>query len=144
MTVKRCPSLQNLLTLFENESIQKIKYQDIIYYKFDRDETIESDDSIYIDFFKAMSEMERLDWTFQRNYIGFHNKRKEELVQFIRIDKNKWYADIPIDRKKHWDRYYWASLSDNKTVASMMRLFFEEMPWFGMLEWKMKRYKQIC
>ena len=129
-------------TLEDQNDLQNTKYQNIIYYKYDRDELVESANNIHIDFFKAMSEMEKLDWVFQQNYIGFENKRKHELVQFIRQDKNRWYAEIPMNYGINWDGYCWIAYSDNETVSNMMKLFFEEMPWFGMLDWKMRRYSK--
>jgi len=128
-------------TLEDQNNIQNTKYQDVIYYKHDRDELVESIDNIHIDFFKAMSEMEKLDWTFLPNYIGFKNKRKNEMVQFIRLGRNEWYTDIPINSGKNWDGYYWASYSDNKTTSEMLRLFFEEVSWVGMLSWKMRKVR---
>jgi len=122
------------------KTLDDVKYQDISYYKQNGDEIIESDDHNQIDFIKAISEMEKLDWKLF-NYIGFHNHKNQDLVQFIRKNENNWYAEVPINHGKNWDWYYWAAEADNETIASMMRLFFEEVPWFGMLSWKMGRAK---
>ncbi len=122
----------------EQKEIIDTKYQDITYYKQNSSEIIGHAKLVSIDFLKAMSEMEKLDWnTF--NHIGFKNHTTEELVQFIRKEENKWYADVPIDNGANWDGYCWGAYSDNKTISNMMRLFFEEVEWFGMLEWKMRR-----
>jgi len=133
-------SIEDQQELQDQNNIQNTKYQDIIYFKYNRDEIVKSRDNIHIDFLKAMSEMEKLDWTFSPNFIGFKDKRKNEMVQFIRLGHNKWYADIPINSGKNWDGYVWGACSDNKTISEILRLFFEEMPWFGMLDWKMHRY----
>jgi len=125
----------------KQDTVPDVKYQDIIYYMRNTDKTVQPKDHINIDFFKAMSEMEKLDWTFLPNYIGFENMRKNEMVQFIRLGRNEWYADIPINSGKNWDGYCWASYSDNKTTSEMLRLFFEEDPWFGMLSWKMRKVR---
>jgi len=125
----------------KQDTVPDVKYQDIIYYMHNIGKTVKSKDQIHIDFFKAMSEMEKLDWTFSPNYIGFENKRKNEMVQFIRLGHNEWYADIPINSGKNWDGYYWASSSDNKTTSEMLRLFFEEVSWVGMLSWKMRKVR---
>lgn len=122
----------------EQEEITDIKYQNITYYKQNGSEIIGHNKWASIDFLKAMSEMEKLDWR-KSNHIGFENHKTEELVQFIRKENNKWYADVPIDRGSIWDGYCWGAYSDNKTISNMMRLFFEEVEWFGMLEWKMRR-----
>ena len=135
-------SIEDQHALQDQNNLQNTKYQDIIYYKYDRNELVESTNNIHIDFFKAMSEMEKLDWTFSPNYIGFENKKKDELVQFIRLEQNRWYADIPINSGVNWDGYFWGTRSDNKTISDMMRLFFEETLWFGILNWKMNRYQK--
>ena len=117
------------------------KYQDITYYKCDNNEIIKDKDKIHIDFLKAMHEMEGLDWT-TRNYIGFSNNRTRECVQFKRLDKEKWYAESPIIIGTSWNGYSWISESDGKSVSNMLRLFFEEVPWFEMIRWKMTRLKK--
>jgi len=88
-----------------------------------------------------MSEMEKLDWN-KFNHIGFVNHNIRETVQFIRKGKNFWYADVPIDDGANWDGYVWGAYSDNKTISNMMRLFCEEVEWFRMLKWKMRRIKK--
>ena len=123
------------------ETESDVKYQDIIYHMNNANKTVCSKDHIHIDFLKAMSEMKNLDWEYKNNYIGFDNKKTKEYVQFIRLGQDKWYADIPINGGKNWDGYTWSCYSDSKTIVSMMRLFFEELPWFGMLSWKMRRFK---
>jgi len=135
-------SIEDQYALQDQNNLQNTKYQDIIYYKYDRNELVESTNNIHIDFFKAMSEMEKLDWTFSPNYIGFENKKKDELVQFIRLEQNRWYADIPINSGVNWNGYFWGTCSDNKTISDMLRLFFEETLWFGILNWKMNRYQK--
>lgn len=116
-----------------------VKYQDIIYYKWNRNETVLSKVHTHIDFLKAMSEMENLDWTFQNNHIGFVNNRTNECVQFVRLAENLWYVENVIYNGTEWEGYFWKSEADNKTVSAMMRLFFEEMSWFGILNWKLGR-----
>jgi len=127
-------------TICDQTTIQDVKYQDITYYMDNIDKTVKSNDQIHIDFFKAMSEMEKLEYTFLPNYIGFVNHKNGGIVQFIRQGKDKWYCEIPINHGKKWDGYCWAAYSDSKTVTNMLRLFFEEVSWSGMLSWKMRRY----
>lgn len=122
-------------------TISDVKYQDIHYYMRSREKTIESDDHIHIDFFKALSEMKDLDWSYEKNYIGFKNNRTNECVQFIRKDEDKWYAEVPILSGKGWEGYAWSCHSDSKLVFDMMQLFFDEVIWFHMLPWKMRRFK---
>ena len=42
---------------------------------------------------------------------------------------------------KGWDGYCWCAYSKTQKITDMVRLFFEEVPWFGMLSWKMRRFK---
>jgi len=120
-------------------SSHDVKYQDITYYKWDRNESVCSKNHTHIDFLKAMAEMEKLDWTFSQNHIGFVNNRTGECVQFVRLAEDLWYAENLINHGKSWEGYFWKTEADSKKVAAVMRLFFEEMPWFGMLNWKIGR-----
>ena len=125
----------------DQNEILDTKYQNITYYKQNGSEVIGHGKWVSIDFLKAMSEMEKLDWN-KDNHIGFDNHNTHENVQFIRKRKNNWYADVPIDDGVNWDGYCWGAYSDNKTISNMMRLYFEEVEWFGILEWKMRRVGQ--
>ena len=127
--------------LQEQKEVLDTKFQQITYYKQNGSELIGHRNWVSIDFLKAMSEMEKLNWN-ESNHIGFENHRTHENVQFIRKGKNYWYADVPIIIDGKWDGYCWGAYSDNKTISNMMRLFFEEVEWFGMLSWKLWRIKQ--
>ena len=126
----------------KQQEVFDIKFQNIIYYMENKSKIIYQEKSVPIDFLKATSEMNSLDWTDKYNHIGFDNLSKTgECVQFIRQGEDKWYAEVPILKNGRWTRYTWISYSDTKTVTNMLRLFFEEVPWFGMLSWKMRRFK---
>ena len=127
--------------LQEQKEISDTKYQYITYYKQNGNDIIESKDCVQIDFIKAMNEMENLNWKLF-NHIGFVNHKTNENLQFIREGFDNWYADVPINDEKNWEGYCWGAYSDNKTISNMMRLFFEEVEWFGILEWKMRRVGQ--
>ncbi len=127
------------INFLKQKEIQGIKYQDITYFKQNGNEIVDSEPLIHIDFIKAMSEMENLNWKLF-NHIGFTNHKTNDFVQFIRQGQNKWYADVPIDDGVNWEGYCWIAYGDNKTISNMMRLFFEEVDWFGMLRWKMRRF----
>jgi len=128
--------------VFQKADLEKLdtKYQDITYFKQNGNEIVDSDDFIHIDFLNAMSEMENLYWNLF-NHIGFRNHKTNDFVQFIRQGPNKWYVDVPINDGKNWEGYCWSAYGDNKTISNMLRLYFEEVKWFGMLSWKMRRFQ---
>ena len=130
--------------LVKQEIKSDVKYQDITYYMLDTVKYVNSKDKIHIDFLKAMHEMENLDWEYTKNFIGFSNERTGECVQFVRLGQDKWYAEVPIMHGRGWNGYVWSDNSDSKTIGNMVRLFFEEMPWFGILSWKLKRLKKYA
>ncbi len=127
--------------MINEKQIQQLKYQYMTYFKQNGREIVEQKKFVPIDFLKAMSEMEKLNWK-QFNHIGFVNHKTDDFVQFIRQGPNMWYAEVTIEVNGVWDGYSWCAYSDNKTIANMLRLFFEEVEWFGMLSWKMRRYKK--
>ena len=117
----------------------KIKYQDITYYKHDSAGSVDSEDNIHVDFLKAASEMESLDWT-SYNYIGFANNKTNETLQFLRYSQDKWYADTLINGGKNWEGYSWGCDADTENVMATLRLFFEESSWFKTLNWTMRKH----
>jgi len=127
--------------LTRQDTVPDLKYQDITYHMDNMDKTISYEEHVQIDFLKAMSEMKNLDWTYDNNYITFFNEKTRECVQFLRKDEDWWYAEVPINDGKDWDGYAWSCDSKSKPIMDMMRLYFEEVPWFGMLSWKMRRFK---
>ncbi len=127
--------------LTKQDTIPDVKYQDITYYMNSKDKTIDSQEHIHIDFLKAMSEMSDLDWNYENNHIGFVDNRTNETIQFIRQGQDKWYAEVLIRSGKNWDGYTWSCYSNFEPISNMLRLFFEEVSWFGMLSWKMRRFK---
>ena len=127
--------------LTKQEVEPDVKYQDITYHMDNSDKTIHRKEHAQIDFLKAMSEMKNLDWKYDNNYITFFNEKTKECVQFLRKDEDQWYAEVPINDGIHWDGYAWSCDSKSKPIMNMLRLYFEEVPWFGMLSWKMRRFK---
>ena len=127
--------------LSRQDTISDVKYQDITYYMHNIHKTVKNEDHIHIDFLKAMSEMENLDFKCDDSFIGFVNQKTNECVQFRRKTKDDWYAEVPIRWGTGWDGYAWCCYSESKPIIDMLRLYFEEVPWFGMLSWKMMRFK---
>ena len=125
----------------KQESITDVKFQNIIYFMNNIGKTVNSKSNTPIDFLTAMSEMESLDYTSNDHFIGFVNKKTNECLQFKRRTKDDWYAEVIINHGKGWDGYYWCANSKIDAISNMLRLFFEEVSWFGMLSWKMRRFK---
>ena len=121
----------------DTQTDQSIRYQDIVYYKADGKIKVKD---VPIGFIDAVKEMETLPSDGDA-FIGFINRRTRELVQFLRNDTDAWYVDVPIDSGKEWDGYYWGVRTDTKGAIDLLRLFFEEAPWFGTLNFTMRRYK---
>lgn len=121
------------------EAGQDEAHQSITYYKCVDDSSVRG---VPIDFLGAMREMESLPVASgPYRFIGFMNGRNGDNVQFIRLGDDLWYADVPIDSGADWDGYYWGARADTRSVADMLRLFFEEMPWLGALPFTMRRYR---
>ena len=93
-----------------------------------------------IDFLGTMREMEGLVYGME-NFICITNKNvaRGGFVQFLRLDRDEWYVDIPINMGRGWDGYVWGCHADTRLLSDTLRLFFEEVPWFGMLPWTMSR-----
>jgi len=119
----------------DQEVVLDVKYQNIIYYKNNIDEFISALEFRPIDFLKAMSEMENIDWNFSENYIGF--TRMKDAILFRRKSGTKWSVVVPIYEEDQWTGFSWFANSDSNIISDMLRLFFEQVPWFGMLSWKM-------
>ena len=131
----------NYHEISKQETVADVKYQNIIYYMDNKIKKVSQKQKAQIDFVKATSEMGELDWNYEENFIGFDNLAKHECVQFMRQGHDRWYAEAPIGYGVAWDGYAWCSYSDSKTATDLIRLFFEEVPWFGMLSWKMRRFR---
>jgi hypothetical protein len=124
--------------LARHNQIQNVKYQNIKYFMNTINGYV---NNTPIDFLKAMDEMQNLDHNFDDNFIGFVNERTQECLQFIHKTKDDWYAEVVIGYGKKWEGYCWCADSKTQKITDMIRLFFEEVPWFGMIQWKMRRFK---
>ena len=121
------------------EAEQGLKFHPITYYKCLDGRSMRG---VPVDYLGAMKEMEGMPIaTGPYRFIGFENTRNGDNVQFIRLGSDEWYADVPINGGPRWDGYYWGARAATKPVADMLRLFFEEMPWLGMLPFTMRRHK---
>jgi hypothetical protein len=127
--------------LSKQDTVSDVKFQNITYHMDNSDKTISWKEHAQIDFLKAMNEMKNLDWNYDNNYITFVNNKTNECVQFGRKSEDDWYAEVPINGGVNWDGYAWSCDTNSKPIMDMLRLYFEEVPWFGMLSWKMRRFK---
>ena len=124
------------------ETETDVKFQNIIYYYWDGKKSVNQNQQVKIDFLGAVSEMEKIDYTFDRNFIGFQNCSTGEYVQLVRLGYDSWYADVPIKDRNNWEGYLWAGYGNTKTITDMLKLFFEEVSWFDSIPWKMRRCTQ--
>ena len=124
------------------ETTTDVKFQNIIYYYWDGKKTVTQNQQVRIDFLGAVSEMEKLDYTFEKNFIGVQYCSTGEYVQLVRLGKDSWYADVPIKDRNNWEGYLWAGYGNTKSITDMLKLFFEEVSWFDSIPWKMRRIIQ--
>ena len=124
------------------ESTTDVKFQNIIYYCWDGKKAVNQNQQVKIDFLGAVNKMKNLNHKFERNFIGFQNSCTGEYVQFVRLGHDSWYADVPIKDQNSWEGYLWAGYADTKSITDMLKLFFEELPWFDSISWKMRRITQ--
>jgi hypothetical protein len=117
-----------------------VKYQNVTYYKNNRDGFVSALEFKTIDFLGACSEIKKIDWLFPKNHIGF-SRKGDDSVLFKRKNETKWSAEIPVFDGEEWTGWSLFAHSDTNTILDMLRLFFEEVPWFDTLSWKMGRAK---
>lgn len=120
----------------KHDIVVDVKYQDITYYMHDRDRTIKGKS---IDFLDATTELLLLDWTYSPNYLGFTNHNTNENIQFCCVGPDRWYAEILIKNNGKWEGYVWCCYSKFEPIEDTLKLFFEKVPWSGILPWKLKR-----
>jgi len=68
-----------------------------------------------------------------------HGAARDGFVQFLRLGDDRWYADIPIIKDNDWSGYVWGCETATRPLADTLRLFFEDVPWFGVLPWTMRK-----
>ena len=115
---------------------QKITEHGMVYFKQDGETRVKEEP---VDFPKAKSEIESLGYGEYNHYIGFINQKTGELLQFARDGPNEWYAEVPIVQGGSWTRYVWGCRTNTASVVSVSKLFFEELPWFDMLPFMMRK-----
>tara|TARA_Y100000590_G_C15744769_1_gene1021546 strand:- start:7294 stop:7770 length:477 start_codon:yes stop_codon:yes gene_type:complete len=126
----------------KQEEIEKIKFQNIKYYKDNGvDPSIDPHNAVLIDFFKAKNEIKKVDWNYKTNFIGFSNDDTFEILQMVRLEENKWYVENLIGSGSKWEGYVWFCQINTSEVLRLVGLFFEESQWFRSQNWTLKRIK---
>lgn len=126
----------------KQEEIEKIKFQNIKYYKDNGvDPSIDPHNAVLIDFFKAKNEIKKVDWNYKTNFIGFSNDDTFEILQMVRLEENKWYVENLIGSGIKWQGYVWFCQINTSEVLRIVGLFFEEAQWFRSQNWTLKRIK---
>ncbi len=133
-------SRQNPNEEYYQDQMQKTdaKYQNITYWKYGKFETVHPLSFTPIDQQKALHETEKILWKYEEA-IGFTNGQNKDAIHFKRTEEDRWHVTVPIFTREAWDGYFWWAVSDTRTVLDMIKLFFEELEWFGMLDFEMNR-----
>ena len=114
------------------------KYQEIFYWKYGRFETVRPPPFREISLQKALSETEKLLYEY-KECIGFSNARNHDSINIVRQAQDAWYAAVPIFKGEEWTGYHYTTETDTRRILDVIRLFFEEVEWFGMLDFKWSR-----
>jgi len=132
---------QNPNTEYYQEALQKtdVQHQEITYWKYGRFETVPSTEFTPIDLQKALSEIDRILWEYKES-IGFTNGRNKDAINMRKIARDMWHVEVPIFTSAEWDGYAWTAETDTRRIKDVTRMFFDELEWFGMLDFAMLRY----
>ena len=107
----------------------------IIYWKYGKFETIGNKDTVTIDREKALRETEKLLWEHKES-IGFSNSRTVDAIHITRVKEDVWLVEVPIIAKRKEDRGPWHAVTDTRRIMDVIKMFFDELEWFGMLDFK--------
>ncbi len=131
---------QNPNETYYQESLQNTdeEYQKITYWKHGEFETVSGLKFTPIDLQKALHETEKLLEKYHES-IGFSNGRNKDAIHITRNAKDQWAVQCPIFTRDEWDGYYWRTTTNTKKILDVIRLFFDELEWFDMLDFKMDK-----
>ncbi|MCY4490246.1 MAG: hypothetical protein OXC46_02140 [Thaumarchaeota archaeon] len=113
-------------------------HQNITYCKTGKFENIGVLAHVQIDAKNALRETLRLLPQYEER-IGFINAYLEESVNFKRLSDDDWFVDVPIVTRGKLDGYFYWAQSDTRGVVDIIRLFFDGLDWFSILDFKMNR-----
>ena len=83
--MKRMIQTQIELDSQKLETTTDVKFQNIIYYYWDGKKSVDQNQQVKIDFLGAVSEMEKLDYKFEKNFIGFQNLYNLLVILWINL-----------------------------------------------------------
>lgn len=119
--------------------------QKIAYFKndYDNEQFVSENNAIPIDFLKAMKEIENFPKN-EKSVIGFKNRKNGDFVELHHLYKDKWLVDTGVSDYKVFEGQYssFALATDNE-VSTLMKLFFEELPWHDLLNWRSMKFEEM-
>ena len=127
-------------------SFQKLRKKTIVsdpkftYYRYDGYHSVSGKP---VDFLKAIDELMSLDWNYTTNYFGIDNHKTGQTIQFVRLEKDKWYVEVLLKVKGKWTGYVIWCYSDYEQIEFMLDLFFLELGWDDVMTWEFKEVKKI-
>ena len=113
-------------------------HQNITYWKHGKFVYVHALRFVPIDLQKALRETEELLHEYSES-IGFSNGRNKDAISITRIADDQWDVEVPVFTRDQWDGYWWRASTDTKKIMDVIKMFFEELEWFGMLDFKMGR-----
>ena len=127
-------------------SFQKLRQKAVVsgpkftYYRHDGHHSVSGKPA---DFETAIDELRGLNWSHTINYLGIDNHNTGQTIQFVRLEKNKWYVEVLLKAKGKWTGYVIWCYSDYETIELVLDLFFLELEWDDVLKWEFKEVKKI-
>ena len=117
-----------------------IKYQDIEYCMHNRKKIVYYNEHKKIDFHLAVDELKSLGCTLWQNGISIYNNKTDQSIFCHRLVEDKWLVFTPIKTDGIWSGYEWVSYPDTASLINVLKLYFEETPWFNTLTWKQVKW----
>ena len=118
-----------------------IKYQHIVYCKCNRNNCVSYTDHVPIDLVKATNELNGMDWTWKNNGITFINLKNDDDIFCHRLKENKWFVATRVMKDDVYTGLHWVAYPDHESLINTIRLFFEEVAWFEMLDWNIIKWE---
>lgn len=127
-------------TMVQQSQDANIKYQNIIYYMINRTKCVYYPEQVTIDLLTAINELNGIDWTWKNNGISFINLKNDDNIFCHRLERDKWFVATKV-KDGDYSGYQWISYPDHESLINTIRLFFEDLSWFDVLNWNMVRWE---